>query len=234
MSLLFEERQVVIPGDLIAEGDFIAGENTYKENNKIHSQKLGLVAVDGKKVFVVALKSKYIPKVGDLIVGQVIDLSLNGWYLDINTIHDASLSVSDVTGKPFNPKLEQMTKILDLGDITIGKVIACERNRNPSITIRGPPPFGKVEDGIIIVLTPSKVPRLIGKKGSMINMLKQETGCEIVAGQNGKILLESKGHDAIDLAIKAIQMIEDQSHTSGLTDRIKVFLKSKKEGERSG
>lgn len=235
MSLFFEKRQIVTPGDLLAEGDFIAGENTYKEKGKIYSQKLGLAEVDGQKVSVVALKGKYTPKVGDLVIGQVIDMSLSGWYLDINAPYDAVLSISDVTGKAFSPKTGPLTKILDIGEIVIGKVVSFDRTRNPSITTRGPPPLSnKVEGGLIVDLTPAKIPRLIGKKGSMISMLKQETGCEIIAGQNGKVLIQGKSSEKIELAIKAIRMIEEQAHTSGLTDRIKAFLKSKRKGDESG
>ncbi len=233
MSLFVEKRQLVTPGDQLAEGDFAAGENTYLENGRIYSQKIGLAEIEEKKVSVVALKGKYLPKVGDLVIGQIIDMSLSGWYLDISAPYDAALSISDVTGKSFSPKTEQMTKILDIGEIAIGKVTTFDRTKNPSITTRGIG-LGKVEGGVIIDLTSAKVPRLIGKKGSMINMIKQETGCEIIAGQNGKVLIQGKTSEKIELAIKAIKMIEEQAHTTGLTDRVNAFLKSGGKGEESG
>ncbi len=224
---MFERRQLVTPGDLLAEGDYIAGENTYKEGNRIYSQKLGLVDFDDKKVFVVPLRGRYIPKVGDIVVGQVTDVSLNGWSVDINSPYKAVLSVPDVTGKSFSPKLDSLTKILGVGEVVVGKITAFDRTRDPTLTIKGAG-LGKVGDGLIVNLTPTKVPRLIGRKGSMINILKRETGCEIIVGQNGRILIRGRDSKKVELVVEAIRMIEEQAHISGLTDRIKNFLKTGK------
>lgn len=225
--MLVERRQIVAPGDLLAEGDYAAGENTYKENYKVYAQKLGIADFDGKTVYVVALKGKYVPLVGDLVVGMVIDVGLNGWSVEINAPYHANLSVNDVLGKSFGPKVEALTNILRLGDIVVAKVAAFDRTRDPSLSIRGPD-LGQVGEGLVIDLTPSKIPRLIGKKGSMIGMLKQESGCDIVVGQNGKILIRGNQPKMIELVIKAVDMIERESHTSGLTDRIKAMMEQGK------
>ena len=76
---------------------------------------------------------------------------------------------------------------------------------------------------ILIYITPTKVPRLIGKKGSMINMIKDETKCDIIVGQNGVVWV--KGEPEMErVAEKVINMIEDQAQTSGLTDRVRNML----------
>jgi len=93
--------------------------------------------------------------------------------------------------------------------------------------------LGRVEGGIIVDLTPGKIPRLIGRKGSMIGMLNQQSGCDIVVGQNGKILIRGKNARKIDSVIKAIRMIEDEAHTTGLTDRVKAFIENDKEGDKN-
>ena len=62
----------------------------------------------------------------------------------------------------------------------------------------------------------------------MISMIKQETGCQIILGLNGMILVTGKNLEDEDLAIKAIRKIEEESHTSGLTDRITQLLKESK------
>ncbi|HEY0196181.1 MAG TPA: KH domain-containing protein, partial [Methanobacterium sp.] len=83
--------------------------------------------------------------------------------------------------------------------------------------------LGKFRDGILIYITPTKVPRLIGKKGSMINMIKDETKCEVVVGQNGVVWV--KGDPSMErVAEKVVNMIEQQAHTSGLTDRVRNML----------
>ena len=224
---MVEKRQLVVPGDLLAEGDYVAGENTYKEGNRIYSQKIGLVDFDDKKIFVVPLKGRYIPKIGDVVIGQIVDVSLSGWTVDINSPYKAVLGVPEVVGKSFSPKLDSLTKILDVGDVIVGKIVSFDRTKDPTLTIKDKD-LGKISDGIIVKLTPTKVPRLIGKKGSMINMIKRETGCEIIVGQNGRIFIRSRNPEKIELVVKAIKMVEEQAHTTGLTDRVKEFLKTEK------
>jgi exosome complex component RRP4 len=135
--------------------------------------------------------------------------------------------VPDVTGKSFSPKLDSLTKILGVGEVVVGKITAFDRTRDPTLTIKGAG-LGKVGNGLIVNLTPTKVPRLIGRKGSMINILKRETGCEIIVGQNGRILIRGRDSKKVELVVEAIRMIEEQAHISGLTDRIKNFLKTGK------
>jgi exosome complex component RRP4 len=77
-------------------------------------------------------------------------------------------------------------------------------------------------------VTPTKIPRVIGRKGSMISMIKQETGCQIILGLNGIILVTGKSPADEQLAMRAIKKIEDESHTTGLTDRITQLLKEEK------
>jgi exosome complex component RRP4 len=71
-----------------------------------------------------------------------------------------------------------------------------------------------------------KVPRIIGKKNSMIDTIQSSTGCQVTAGRNGYIWVSGAGD--FSLAQKAIRMIEAQAHTRGLTDRVASFLKSGK------
>ena len=59
--------------------------------------------------------------------------------------------------------------------------------------------------------------------------IKRETGCHIVIGQNGRVLVSGKTVEDEQLAIMAIQKVEEESHTSGLTNRVAELLK-----ERSG
>jgi exosome complex component RRP4 len=75
---------------------------------------------------------------------------------------------------------------------------------------------------------------VIGKKGSMISMIKQETGCHIILGQNGVILVTGKNPEDEELAIMAIHKIEEEAHTTGLTDRILQMIRREKEKKGGG
>jgi len=56
-------------------------------------------------------------------------------------------------------------------------------------------------------------------------MIKQETGCHILLGLNGVILITGKSLEDERLAMMAIRKIEEESHTRGLTDRITQMIR---------
>jgi len=227
LSLLVEKRQLVMPGDVLAEGDFNPGENTYREGGKIYSSLIGLANIAGKNVYVVALKGFYMPVVGDLVIGKVIDLRLGGWIVDINAPYTAVLPTSEAFDRSFNSRRDEMASYLDVGDLVLAKVIVFDRTRDPQLTIKEGG-LGKVSKGRLVRVTPTKIPRVIGRKGSMINLLTRETNTRITVGQNGLILVSGERPEMEALAVKVLQMIEREAHMLGLTDRVEELLKKEK------
>jgi len=229
LPTFFETREIVTPGDLLAEDEYVAGDNTYKEENKIYATRVGLVQYENRRVSVVALKAFYVPSVGDMVIGKVVEIGLGSWIIDIRAPYPALLRASDAFNRPFRPQRDDMPSILDVGDLVMGKIIAYDRTRAPLLTIREPD-LGRVERGQTIEVTPTKIPRVIGRKGSMITMLKNETNCQITVGQNGVILVSGRSAKDEQLAVMAIRKIEEEAHTSGLTDRVTQMVKSEKRG----
>jgi exosome complex component RRP4 len=229
LPTFYENKQLVTPGDLLAEGNYVAGENVYEEDGKIYSAQLGLVDYEERRVHVVALRAFYIPYIGDTIIGKVVDVGFSGWMLDINASYLAMLRASDVLDRPFKPQKNDLSSIFNIGDLIIAKVVAYNRTRDPLLTV-GEPSLGKVTRGQIVEVTPTKIPRLIGRQGSMISMLKRETGCHITLGQNGLVLVSGKTLEDEQLAIMAIRKIDQEAHTSGLTDRVTKMIQKKKGG----
>ena len=229
MPIFYENRQLVTPGDLLAEGNYVAGDNTYNEKDKIYATRVGLFNYDDRKLYVVALKAFYIPSVGDLVIGKVVEVSLGSWTIDIKAPYLATLRASDVLDRPFNPQRDDLPSIFDVGDLVLSKVIDYDRTRDPLVTVREPG-LGKIARGQITEITPTKIPRVIGRKGSMISMLKRETGCQIIVSQNGLIVVNGKNPEDERLAIVAIRKIEQEAHTSGLTDRVGEMIRKEKGG----
>ncbi len=227
MPTFFEKKQLVTPGELLAEGDYLPGENTYMEENKIYTQRIGLVDIDNKKVNVVALRAFYLPKAGDIVIGTVLEVGFNGWTIDIRSPYQAILRASDVLSRQFKPQSDELSAVLNAGDLIVAKIASYDRAHDPQLTV-GEPGLGKITRGQILRVTPTKIPRVIGRKGSMISMIKQETNCQIILGLNGVILVTGKTPEDEELAINAIRKIEQESHTSGLTDRITQLLKESK------
>jgi exosome complex component RRP4 len=228
MPVFYEKKQLVVPGDLLAEGDYISGDSTYKKNGKIYANRLGLVDYNGKRVHVVALKAFYIPAPEDLVIGKIVETTPGGWVIDIKAPHLARLRASDVVERSFKPETTDLPSIFDVGDLIIAKVIDYDRTRDPILTVREPG-LGKIMRGQLIEVTPTKIPRVIGRQGSMVGMIKKETGCQLTIGQNGWILISGRSPEDERLAIMALRKIEAESHTSGLTDRVtEMIIKERK------
>ena len=227
MPTFFEKKQLVTPGELLAEGDYLAGENTYKESKRVYASRIGLADVDNKRVDVVALRAFYVPRVGDIVIGTVSEVGFNGWTIDIKAPYSALLRASEVLSRQFKPQTDELSQVLNAGDLLVAKIASYDRSHDPQLTV-AEPGLGKITRGQIMRVTPTKIPRVIGKKGSMISMIKQETECQIILGVNGVILVTGKTREDEDLAMMAIKKIEEESHTSGLTDRITQLLKDEK------
>jgi exosome complex component RRP4 len=227
LSALFENRALVVPGDVLYEGQIKTGDNTYRIQGKVSATRVGLVDYGKGMVSVIALEAGFNPLIGDLVVGQVIDIELGQWVVDIDAPSDAILNVPDAIDAPFRTDIV-MPEILDVGDTITAKIVDMDRSRTPILSILGRG-LGKVEEGFTITLTPSKIPRLIGKKGSMVNMILKETGCNVVIGQNGRILIQGKTREQEMNVVKVVEKIEREAHISGLTNRVQEYLKQLKE-----
>jgi exosome complex component RRP4 len=216
--IFVEDKEIVIPGDILADEEYHSGRGTFKENDKVCSSLVGLVAIRDKKISVIPLQSKYIPKRGDVVIGEVTDIRFSMWNLDINSPYSGFLPASDVFGK----EKRELNRTFDVGDVLFLRVVDVDEVKKVKLGLKGRG-LGKFRGGILINITPTKVPRLIGKKGSMINMIKDQTHCEVIVGQNGVVWV--KGEPSMErVAEKVINMIEDQAHTSGLTDRVRNML----------
>jgi len=222
IKLLIKEREIVVPGQELAEGmEYLPSSGTYRDQNKIISNKLGVVSVNKNIIRVIPLTGRYMPKVDDVVIGRVLEIGFYGWSVDIGSAYPATLSIRDAT--EFIDKEEDLTKYYDYGDIIAARVNKVTRYKSIDITTKGPG-LRKLIGGKVIEVTPSKVPRMIGKQGSMISMIKDYTGCNLLVGQNGKVWVKGTSLEKENLVTKMIMKIEQESHIDGLTDKIKNLL----------
>ncbi len=224
------KRKYVLPGDRIIEGNYKTLSNVIKIDNTIRSTRIGIAEISSEGVRVIPLSGVYIPRVGDLVIGKIIGHSALAWQVDINSCFFGHLPAQDVF-KDFNPAKNDLRTKFVIGDLITCRIVAFDRTRDPLLTVADKD-LGKIEKGEVIKISPTKVPRLIGKRGSMIQTIEQTTKCGVIVGQNGVIVVYDSNRDAILLTIKAIKMIEREAHTANLTQRIKEMLDKEKEGYR--
>lgn len=228
--LKVEDKTVVVPGELIAEGqEYLAGEGTFREGNSLYSSLMGLAEVKGKFVKIIPLSGRYIPRVGDVIIGVVSDISTSFWITDINGPYDSILPLTEASSH-FIERGEELTRYFKLGDVILTRVNNVTKSKQVSLTMRMRG-LDKLEGGRIIEIDPTKVPRVIGKSGTMVNMIKDYTNGQIVVGQNGRIWINADTENE-NLIVEVIEKITREAHIAGLTDRVREMLEKRTGGKK--
>jgi exosome complex component RRP4 len=221
-KLLVKDKDIVVPGEVMAEGlDFLPGGNTRREDDKIIANGVGIVNISNKIIKLIPTNGGYIPKRDDVVVGTIVEINNKGWMVDIKLPFRAMITLKDGSSD-YIQRGADLTKYYDLGDLVMAKICNVASNGLLDLTMREPK-LNKLENGRLIEVSPMKVPRIIGKKASMITIVKEKTNCRISVGQNGLIWV-SGDPKGINVAIKAIEKIDKESHKSGLTEEIEKFL----------
>ncbi len=222
-----KDRDIVVPGDLLAEGvEMLPAGKAYRDGDRIFASTIGIVSIKGRVIKVIPLAGRYMPKKGDVIIGRITSIGHSGWQLDVNCPYIADMNIGEATSEYIDLAKTNMAKYFDINEYVLAEVIAITDSKFVKITAKRRP-YRKLKSGNIIEVSPTKIPRIIGKAGSMIKLLKNYSGCDIVVGQNGLVWIKGTPEKEA-LVANVIKKIEKESHTKGLTDKIKAMLEGKK------
>ncbi|UZE93876.1 MAG: RNA-binding protein [Candidatus Pacearchaeota archaeon] len=215
-----KKREMVVPGEVVAKGaEFLPSDGTRREGEEVIATRFGLLEKTDRLVKIIPLSGVYIPRVGNTVIGQVIDITFNGWIIDVVAPNIAFLSVAECAGY-INKK--DLAEHFGFRDNIVTKIKSIKlKGIDLTMKERG---LRKLEGGIIVRINPTRVPRVIGRAGSMVNTIKSETGCSITVGQNGVIWVKGKNPEDELLAKKAIDLIVQKPFIEGLTEKVKEFL----------
>lgn len=217
------KRKYVIPGDKIVEGNFRPIMNVIRAGNSIISTRIGIAEAGRDGVKVIPLSGVYIPRINDIVIGKIVDHSSLSWEVDINSCFSGHLPAQDIFGRDFSPARDDMGRQLAMGDLITARIIAFDRTRDPMLTTQDKD-LGKIPRGEFLKISATRVPRLIGKRGSMIQTIEQATQTRVLIGQNGIVVVTGRNPEGIKLAVRAIRMVEEEAHTANLTQRVKTLL----------
>ena len=226
MKNLESKKRYVLPGDFITTAPLRLQDNVVLEGKRIISTSIGLSDVSADSVRVISLNGIYIPKIDDLVIGTIQSISGNSWFADINSCYQGMLLGQDVFGRGSYPTTSEMKERLDKGDIIYTRIANSDRQREPLISIADNN-LGKIDSGELVKISPTKIPRLIGKHGSMIQTIEASTNATITVGQNGLVVVSCNETNGLLKALAAIRMVDEQAHIIDLTDKVKKMLKSK-------
>lgn len=222
-----KNRELVLPGQLIAEGKYRMMDGVFREGESFYSSVVGLTDIREDVLKVIALQGRYLPKTGDVVIGVVVDSHHSGWILDINSPYTGNLLVSDFLRRKIDLMREDIDKYLTISDVVAVQVRDVDERKHVMLETGGPG-LGRVKGGKMMEVSPTKIPRILGKKGSMLRILQNVSGCRVLVGRNGRILIWGKDERMLGAVVDAIFTIEREAHTSGLTDRIRQMLEKEK------
>ncbi len=215
-----KSRKVVVPGEIIVKGeDFLPGDGTRREDQNIVASRFGLAEEAGRVVRVISIFGAFIPRKGNVIVGRVVDITFSGWLIDIDYASPGFLPIEE---SPRFINRNEMDQYLAIGDVVAAKIWSVKA-KGIDLSLKGKG-LGKLEKGFIFRIIPSRVPRVIGREGSMITLIKERTGCSITVGQNGWIWIKGDSIDAQIKARKAIEFVADKVYVEGLTDKVEAWF----------
>ena len=216
------QNQFVLPGDIIVTGHYTPEQNVIIDGDRVIATTVGFSEIKDSNVSVISLTGFYIPKIDDLVIGKVISFSALSWEIDINSYYSAILPASDIFGRDFTSSRDNLSLKLAKGDLIAARIVNTG-SREPLITISGQD-LGKIDSGELVKISPSKVPRLIGKQGSMIQAIEGATNSSITIGQNGLIILNNDNNSGLERATRAIKMIEINLYEPNLEEKIQKLL----------
>jgi len=217
-----DSNHFVLPGDVISNGSSSLKQNVILEGDKLVSTTIGFTEINDGAVDVIALTGLYTSEVDDLVIGKIVSHNSLSWEVDINSSYRAMLPASDIFGKDYSPSRDDLSLKLIIGDIVLARIVNSD-SRRPLITINGQN-LGKIDDGELIKISPAKVPRLIGKHGSMIQSIEESTGASITIGQNGWVIFKSDNPISLKNAIASIKMADLILHDDNLEEKIQNML----------
>ena len=191
-----------------------SSQTTYVMNGKVYASQVGIATLRDNKVTVIAFKGAYKPQPGDRVVGIVTDVKPNGYEVMLGR---------HLTGNLRIPNRREVKSLnLHVGDVIYVKIRESGLN---GVTLDHLDKLKKINEGILISIHPAKVPRLIGRRGSMINMIKKLTECELTVGRNGMIIVRGPNPAQEFAAISAIKLVETEAHSQGLTERVENLIR---------
>ncbi|MFZ8856134.1 MAG: KH domain-containing protein [Candidatus Nanopusillus sp.] len=202
---------ILIPGDNLRKKD----SNSYEKDSNYYSKYILLVKEDKTT----RLFGYYMPEVNDIIIGKVIDVLSNGWIIDINSPYLGKLSLKEIGVDP--------NDLYTYGDYILCQIVRMTKNKLIDLEIKKKE---KLNDGLILKVDPVRIPRLIGKNSSMLNLIKEYLKTDIIIGKNGRIYLNGNIND-ISKAVDIIRFIINNSYKSGLTEKVKEILENNRNGE---
>lgn len=217
---------IVGAGVSLGDEKFLRGFNTFSgvdsEGTSIVSAVCGVVEVTDCVVSVRGLNPRYMPEIGDVIVGRVVDVTGNRWRVDVNGLQDAIMLLSNVTepGAVLRRRGRDdelsMRNIFKEDDVVVAEVQRISPDGLISLHTRTAEKYGRM----------NSCGRLVRVKPSIIRRTRHQFhtflahGVTIVVGMNGSVWVEVATEAQMHDAQRKLAEARGDSDNSGQEDDV--------------
>lgn len=201
--LFVDNKQIVLPGHLLADSNLNLGRGTFREDGKIYSNMTGIVYLESETISVIPFKHTYKPKYGDLIIGKVVNSSYSSWTININSTYHGFLSTSEL----YDKNEQNMNQIINVNDVLLLRVANVDEINRVKLTIRSHG-LGKFNQGVIVQVKQPTVHFLSEENAFLNNMIQEYTCTDMIVAKNGLIWINGLKENVQKL-LKIIEEIEN-------------------------
>ena len=217
---------IVVPGTVLGGVDTlknkISGPYVVVGSN-IVATTVSIVEKKGNILKITPLAGIYTPRKDDIVIGKIVDVLPNGWMVEFGVPYHGFMLLKDALYEHIDPLKDDLNNYFTYRDFIAAKIVSVTKNKIINLSVKGKG-LGKLEGGLIISINTKKIPRVIGKNKSMLNIIQSITNVKMVVGVNGRIWIKHEDKRVELLVANAIKIIERYSHVKGLSDKVREFL----------
>ncbi|KAJ3328853.1 exosome non-catalytic core subunit rrp40 [Blyttiomyces sp. JEL0837] len=187
------------------------GPGMRQENNEIVVMKQGLLkwGPSSEKVWVEGSQRRYVPQLGERVLGVIISRHAENYRVDIAGAHVASLGAFAFEGatKKNKPNLE-------IGTIVYGRVSLANKDMEPEIECVNPSNgkadgFGEMKGGFMFKCSLGLARSLLKPQNPVLQAMGKLFAFEIAVGMNGRVWVDSGNARHVVMLVNAIKGSEN-------------------------
>ncbi|ONK55364.1 uncharacterized protein A4U43_UnF4250 [Asparagus officinalis] len=211
------------------EDGILKGHGTSEFNEEVVATVCGVVERVNKLVYVRTLRARYIPEVGDIIVGRVLEIAPKRWRLEINFSQDAVLMLSSMNLPDGIQRRRtavdelNMRSIFEENDVVCAEVRGFQHDGSLQLQARSQK-YGKLERGQLL-----SVPSYLVKRRKQHFHHLEKYGVDLILGCNGFIWVgehvEPKDNEMVEDHQKQEEFtpLETRQHICRIANSIRLL-----------
>ncbi|CAA0828139.1 ribosomal RNA processing 4 [Striga hermonthica] len=210
------DASVIVADDISVnyEDAILKGHGTGELDGRVVATLCGVVERVNKLVYVRALRARYKPEIGDIIIGRVIEVAPKRWRLEINFSQDAVLMLSSMNLPDGIQRRRtavdelNMRSIFEENDVICAEVRGFQHDGCLHLQARSQK-YGKLKRGQLLTIPPY----LVKKRKQHFHHLDQ-FGIDLILGCNGFIWVGQHVESRDDMAEDSPKNSEQQIQKS--------------------